>query len=174
MSKTFKFSQIAMFAIMAASLAVTGCSSKKSASEIVVAPMGVPYGNQGGYDGGDLMGNSADIINAASGLPKVVYFGFDKSDITSSGANVLNQNANFMNANPSARVLVAGNTDERGSREYNMALGERRALAVKNYLTSQGVSPNNIETISYGEERPAVQGNTEAAYAKNRRAELSY
>ena len=71
-------------------------------------------------------------------------------------------------------MLIAGHTDERGSREYNIALGERRAQAARNYLAAQGVAANNIRIISYGEERPAAAGNTEEAYALNRRAELSY
>lgn len=151
----------------------TGCSAKRDTSEVVVAPMAVP-GGYGSYDGGSLTSNSTSISNAAAGLPNVVYFGFDKSDITDNAAEILNDNAAFMNNNPSAKVLVAGNTDARGSREYNMALGERRAVSVKNYLVSKGVNAGNIETISYGEERPAVEGTTEADYAKNRRAVLNY
>ncbi|HAV47880.1 MAG TPA: peptidoglycan-associated lipoprotein, partial [Psychrobacter sp.] len=80
----------------------------------------------------------------------------------------------LLSSNPNAGVVIAGHTDERGSREYNMALGERRAQAARNYLAAQGVAVNNVRIISYGEERPAVAGTTEDAYAQNRRAELSY
>jgi len=104
----------------------------------------------------------------------VVYFGFDSSEITSQSASILNQHASLLNSNANAGVLIAGNTDERGSREYNMALGERRAQSVSGYLAAQGVSASNIRVISYGEERPVATGTTEEAYAQNRRAELSY
>ncbi|MGB6927154.1 peptidoglycan-associated lipoprotein Pal, partial [Psychrobacter sp.] len=98
----------------------------------------------------------------------------DSSEITAQSASVLNQHVSLLNSNPAATVVIAGHTDERGSREYNMALGERRAQAARNYLAAQGVTANNIRVISYGEERPAAAGNTEDAYAQNRRAELSY
>ena len=86
----------------------------------------------------------------------------------------MNQHASLLSSNPSAGVVIAGHTDERGSREYNIALGERRAQAARNYLSAQGVAVNNIRVISYGEERPAATGASEDAYAQNRRAELSY
>jgi peptidoglycan-associated lipoprotein len=87
---------------------------------------------------------------------------------------VLNQQAQFLQANPSARVAIAGHTDERGSREYNLALGERRAKAAQAYLATSGVSASRMEAISYGEDQPADPGHDESAWAKNRRAEVSY
>ena len=82
--------------------------------------------------------------------------------------------AAFLAKNPSQKVRLEGHADERGSREYNIGLGERRAQAVRRALMLQGVTENQITTVSYGEERPAVQGSDEAAYAKNRRVELVY
>ena len=151
----------------------TGCATKRSTSEVVVAPLGIP-GGQVGYNGAVIVDNSNAVITGAENLQAVVYFAFDSSEITAQAASVLNQHVSLLNSNPAAGVVIAGHTDERGSREYNMALGERRAQAARNYLAAQGVTANNIRVISYGEERPAAAGNTEDAYAQNRRAELSY
>lgn len=87
---------------------------------------------------------------------------------------MLQQNADYLKANTKRHVLVEGNTDNRGSREYNIALGEKRATAVRDILMADGVAPSQVDVVSYGEERPAVEGNTEAAWAKNRRADLAY
>ena len=103
-----------------------------------------------------------------------VYFGFDKYNIEGEYAQILDAHAAYLNATPASKVVVEGNTDERGTPEYNMALGERRAHAVQSFLTSKGVQGSQISTVSYGEEKPAVLGHDEAAYSKNRRAVLAY
>ncbi|HHF3344422.1 TPA: peptidoglycan-associated lipoprotein Pal [Haemophilus influenzae] len=103
-----------------------------------------------------------------------VYFGFDKYDITGEYVQILDAHAAYLNATPAAKVLVEGNTDERGTPEYNIALGQRRADAVKGYLAGKGVDAGKLGTVSYGEEKPAVLGHDEAAYSKNRRAVLAY
>lgn len=168
------FAKIAALAILSSAVALTtGCATKQTTSEIVVAPLGIPDG-QVGYTGAIVMDNSGAVISAANNLQAVVYFAFDSSEITSQSASVLSQHASLLTSNPAASVLIAGHTDERGSREYNMALGERRAQSASAYLAAQGVPANNIRVISYGEERPAAAGTTEEAYAQNRRAELSY
>jgi len=168
------FSKIAVLAILSSAVALTtGCATKRSTSEVVVAPLGIP-GGQAGYTGAVIVDNSNAVISGAENLQAVVYFAFDSSEITAQAANVLNQHASLLSSNPAAGVVIAGHTDERGSREYNIALGERRAQAARDYLAAQGVAVNNIRVISYGEERPAVAGTTEDAYAQNRRAELSY
>ena len=100
-----------------------------------------------------------------------VYFAFDKYDIQGEYRTLLDAHAELLKA-PKANVTVAGHADERGTPEYNIALGQRRANAVQNYLAQQGAS--NVATVSYGEEKPAVLGHTEADYAKNRRAVLEY
>jgi peptidoglycan-associated lipoprotein len=100
------------------------------------------------------------------------YFEFDKSDLTAEARDALVVHAADLKANPSRRVRLEGHADERGTREYNLALGERRSQAVERYLQVQGVAAGQMEVISYGEERPVDSGTTEAAYSKNRRVEM--
>lgn len=99
-----------------------------------------------------------------------VFFAFDKSELSSSARATLDRQALWLRQYPSTQIVVEGHCDERGTREYNLALGERRANAVKEYLVAQGIDPNRVRTISYGKERPAVAGSNEAAWAQNRRA----
>jgi peptidoglycan-associated lipoprotein len=98
-----------------------------------------------------------------------IYFDFDKYDLRTDARATLDRKASFLNQNSSVRVQIEGNTDERGTAEYNLALGERRANAAKQYLTTTGISAGRLSTISYGEERPLDPGHNEAAWAKNRR-----
>jgi len=109
---------------------------------------------------------------AALQARNVVYFEFDSSEIRGDDLQTVSAHAAYLAKYKSARVRLEGHTDERGSREYNIGLGERRAQAVRNALLLQGVAEPQITTVSYGEERPAVEGSDEAAYAKNRRVEL--
>ena len=102
--------------------------------------------------------------------PDTVLFGFDSTVINSAGETTLQGQSRWLDQYPQLMVTVEGHADERGTREYNLALGERRATAVKNYLTALGVDPNRMLTLSYGEERPVDPGRTEEAYARNRRA----
>jgi len=104
----------------------------------------------------------------------VVYFEFDSSEIRSDYISVVAAHAAYMVKYPTARVRLEGHTDERGSREYNIGLGERRAQAVRRALLAQGVAESQVTTVSYGEERPAVEGTDETAMAQNRRVELVY
>jgi len=99
-----------------------------------------------------------------------VFFDFDKYDIRPTDAKTLDANANWLKSNPNHLVLIEGHCDERGTNEYNLALGERRAKSTMNYLVSQGVQANRITIISYGEERPQCTEHNEACWAKNRRA----
>ena len=103
-----------------------------------------------------------------------VFFDFDRHDIRPEGQTVLLEQAKLLRAYPNLTVTIAGHCDERGTREYNLALGERRAQAVQSYLTSAGVRASQIDTVSYGEERPEDPGHDESAWAKNRRAEMTY
>jgi len=98
-----------------------------------------------------------------------VFFGFDKSDLTPEARATLDRQAAWLNQYPRVTISIEGHADERGTREYNLALGERRADAVKKYLTARGVDANRVATISYGKERPQVLGSNEAAWAQNRR-----
>ncbi|OTA21525.1 hypothetical protein Xbed_00265 [Xenorhabdus beddingii] len=104
----------------------------------------------------------------------IVYFGFDKYDISSEFAQILDAHAAFLRTNPSVKATIEGHADERGTPEYNIALGERRANAVKMYLQGKGVPADQLAIVSYGKEKPAVLGHDEAAYAKNRRAVIVY
>src|SRR5262245_29309920 len=101
---------------------------------------------------------------------KEVFFDFDKYDIRAEDAKTLDANATWLKSNADNLVLIEGHADERGTNEYNLALGERRAKATMNYLVSQGIQANRITIISYGEERPVCNEKTEACWAKNRRA----
>jgi len=101
-----------------------------------------------------------------------VYFDFDQFTLSAEARKTLADNAKYLKANSGTQVVVEGHCDERGSDEYNLALGESRALAAKNYLVSMGVSAKQLSVISYGEEKPAVMGSNEEAWAKNRRAEF--
>jgi peptidoglycan-associated lipoprotein len=104
---------------------------------------------------------------------KDIHFDFDKADIKSDQVGVLQGNANWLKNNPNVRFTIEGNCDERGSEEYNLGLGDRRANATKEFLISQGVAANRIMTVSYGEERPICRESTEDCYAQNRRAHFT-
>lgn len=104
----------------------------------------------------------------------IIYFDFDKSTVSGEFGRLLDAHANFLNSNPNVSVLVEGHADERGTPEYNIALGERRAKAVVTYLENMGVNSSQLSTVSYGEEKPMVKDRTEAAFAKNRRAVIVY
>lgn len=108
----------------------------------------------------------------AAELATMINFDFDKSDIRQPDMATLDRKAAILVANPNVRVRIAGHCDERGSDEYNLALGNRRAAAAKRYLESKGVDGSRMEVVSYGEERPLNPGTTEEAYAQNRRDEF--
>jgi peptidoglycan-associated lipoprotein len=116
------------------------------------------------------LGRTSEAVRAM--LATMIHFDFDKSNIRPGDASVLDQKIAILQANPGARIRIAGHCDERGSDEYNLALGNRRATSSKQYLVSHGIDAGRIETISYGEERPLDPGHNEEAWAKNRRAEF--
>src|SRR6056300_1767988 len=99
-----------------------------------------------------------------------VYFGFDSSELAGEAQATLDRQAAFLNVNPTMVVIIEGHADERGTREYNLALGDRRAVAVRDYLLAKGLNAARVRTVSYGKERPAVSGSNDEAWAKNRRA----
>jgi peptidoglycan-associated lipoprotein len=111
-------------------------------------------------------------VNYQTLASDTVYFAFDSSTIPSSERGKLEQVRQWMEANPGHSLFLAGHADKRGTPEYNRALGERRALAVREYLVGLGLKPQSLYTNSYGADRPAVEGDTEAAFAKNRRVEV--
>ena len=148
-------------------LLLTACSSAPE-----TAPGGPPGGAGGPGAGGigsrnALPGSQQDLEASAGDR---VFFAFDRSDITPESQQILERQADWLRRYPNVTVTIEGHCDERGTREYNLALGERRAQAVKNVLVALGVPASRISTISYGKERPAVVGSSEEAYAQNRRA----
>ena len=137
-------------------------------------------GGPGGPGGPQALGGPGGI-GSRSGLPGSqqdleasagdrIFFAFDRSDITPEAQQILARQADWLRRYPNVAVTIEGHCDERGTREYNLALGERRAQAVKNVLVAMGIPASRISTISYGKERPAVVGSSEEAYAQNRRA----
>ena len=113
-----------------------------------------------------LLGEARNAITAA------VYFDYDRSEISDEARGILDAKVPLLSANPGLRIRVAGHTDSRGSDEYNLALGQRRAAAAKRYLTQRGIADARVDVISYGEESPAAQGEEESAWSQNRRAEF--
>ena len=115
----------------------------------------------------------AMLARAQEILTNVVYFEYDSFNLASQAENTLRTKASILRANPALEIRVEGHADERGSTEYNIALGQRRAEAVRTFLSGYGIPATRISTISYGKERPAVEGSTEQAWALNRRAEFA-
>lgn len=105
---------------------------------------------------------------------RVVYFDFDKSEVRTDGQELISKHSVYLAGNPNSKVRLEGHSDERGSREYNIGLGERRSQSVRRVMLFNRVTDSQLETISYGEERPAIEGHDEAAWGKNRRVELVY
>jgi peptidoglycan-associated lipoprotein len=137
-------------------------------------------GSTSGAAGGNATGGVAGVEVAGankaqpSALERVVYFDFDSFEIRSEFASVLEANARYLAADSSRRLALEGHTDERGGREYNLALGQKRAEAVRRAMGLLGVQDSQMEAVSFGEEKPAAMGFDEAALAKNRRVELTY
>lgn len=164
-------------------MAIAACSSNKSADSdqsgaggMLGAGTGMDANGSGSNGNGNNMSSDEQARLQMQQLQQnnIVYFGYDSYDVSSEFAQMLDAHAAFLRGNPSYKVTVEGHADERGTPEYNIALGERRASAVKMYLQGKGVSADQIAIVSYGKEKPAVLGHDDAAYAKNRRAVLVY
>lgn len=147
--------------LMAALVLVSACDSTDDGSG-----NGLNGGGANGKMGAAKPGTQEDLV---VNVGDRVFFGYDKSDLSSEARATLDRQAAWLKKYGSASITVEGHADERGTREYNLALGERRATAVKNYLVADGVSAARVKTVSYGKERPAVIGSNEAAWAQNRR-----
>ena len=183
-----KFSTITT--ILAAALCVAGCRYDK-------AGKGGAGDNANGQDiatnGGDINGTDSSLNGAQSGTIgsasegkfedlytrctdvnfEPVYFGFDSTVVPQGELGKIDAVVQHLNSRPDRVVVVEGNCDERGSNEYNMALGENRAVILRNYLVQNGIASNRIQTRSYGEEKPAVDGHDESAWSRNRRGEFA-
>ncbi len=172
--------KLATLLLLAATLAVGACGSKppkpSSAAPTESTPGASTEGANAANAAGGALGSQEEIGGPQAGLlaTRVVYFDFDSAVIKGQGVDVVAAHAKYLSANPQQRVRLEGNTDERGSREYNIGLGDRRAQSVRRAMLLQGVSEGQITTVSYGEERPADPGHDEAAWAKNRRVEIVY
>jgi len=163
-------------------LALGACATKKVKPVVPTTPVTGDAAQSSGAGSGS---NGVTTVNAGAqgtagqtsapvGIERILYFDFDSSEIKPEYVATLAAHARTLSGNASIRVRLEGHTDERGSPEYNIGLGERRAQAVRRALLLQGVGEGQVGTVSYGEERPAVPGQTEEAWTKNRRVEIVY
>ena len=141
--------------IVLACFALSACATKKVST---------------GQMQGDVYTGTDTVEYLASGVPDRVFFATNESVLTTASRETLRKQAAWLRKNSKITIVLEGHADERGTREYNLALGEKRAQSVKNYLISLGISSDRISTISYGKERPAVVGSNDCAWAQNRRS----
>jgi len=170
--------------VLVGTLLLAGCPKKPTTAPDEGAGSEVPGQAEGATTGGAGAGSvgearplpgaegGEDEAAAAAKAARIIYFDFDSSEIRPEYAAVVAAHARRLASNLTLTVRIEGHTDERGSREYNIALGERRAQAVRRALLLQGAGENQVATVSYGEERPAADGMTEEAWAQNRRVEI--
>ncbi|MBV8972780.1 MAG: peptidoglycan-associated lipoprotein Pal [Sphingomonadaceae bacterium] len=166
-------STLAMIAVL---IGVSACSTKKKALPPAPPPASAPLTQAAppaaaptGDVGNRAVPGSVEDFKQTSGSDTVL-FAYDSYEVDDTAKAILGKQAEWLARYPAVKVSIEGHTDERGTREYNLALGDRRANAAKNFLAAQGVSPARMTTISYGKERPVAEGSDEAAYAQNRRA----
>ena len=152
--------------LLGALLLIAACSSPPPEPP-PPGPPGGP-GGAGGIGSRNIVPGSQQDLEASAG--DRIFFAFDRSDISPEAREILTRQAEWLRRYPNVTVTIEGHCDERGTREYNLALGERRAQAAKNVLVALGIPASRISTVSYGKERPAVVGSTEEAWAQNRRA----
>jgi peptidoglycan-associated lipoprotein len=150
--------------LLGALLLLAACSSPPPEAP-AAGPPGGP-GGAGGIGSTNIVPGSQQDLEASAG--DRVFFAFDRSDISAEAREILTRQADWLRRYPNVSVTIEGHCDERGTREYNLALGERRAQAVKNVLVASGIPTSRISTISYGKERPIVVGSNEEAWAQNR------
>ena len=167
-----------LIAFAAASILLIGCSQQTLPDP---EPTDTTYGaddagaSTSGMDGTDPYGGEEFGTDPSAGeLATVIYFEFDSSEVRAEDQDIVIRHARQLSDNPGWRVRLEGHADERGSREYNIGLGERRSQAVRQMLLIQGVAADQISTVSFGEERPVSFGSSESDYAQNRRVEFKY
>lgn len=183
LNKVFKGVLIAlpMVTLVACS---SSTSSQQAEAERNTASASQTSSSSSASNGADVQISSAERIQAAQEIKRkqleklqsnqTVYFEFDRSNLQSRYHDLLAQHADFLVKNPSNKIVIEGHCDKRGTPEYNIALGERRAKSIETFLLNSGVSSAQISVVSYGEEKPEMMGDAEAAFAKNRRAILVY
>lgn len=172
-----KFTHVLAVAFLALGLAA--CTKPKQTKPTEPPPTAAETGGASTSGVGEAATGSKPLTAqqqalAALRTKNIVYFDYNSSEIPQQYLAVVSANAAYLVKYPTARLRLEGNTDERGSREYNIGLGERRAQTVRRALMAQGVADGQVTTVSYGEERPAAAGDDEAAYAQNRRVEFVY
>jgi peptidoglycan-associated lipoprotein len=156
--------------------ALTGCATNatnESSEPSAQAPAGATSGPASSSSTA-MADSPASTATGAQETVKVVRFAFDASTLDEEATRIVQENANYLLANPNAKIRIEGHADERGTREYNLALGERRAKAVAKALMALGISPDRIATRSWGEEKPVATAHNESAWAQNRRDEFMY
>ena len=159
-----------ILAIVAATFLLAAC---ETASQVSGDSASTSASNTASSSSASSASSSAADKTPAEKLAQVgdtVNFDFDSAELTVSARSTLNRQAAFLSLNPDLMIVIEGHADERGTREYNLALGDRRATAVRDYFVAKGINSARVRTVSYGKERPAVAGSDEAAWAKNRRA----
>ena len=177
--------QVSVLAAASILIFVAGCQNRSDStlpSTDTSSTAGMGSGGSGmdssaSTSGADLGGGGSLMGSGPEGLllsQLIVYFDYDRSDIKPEFNAMLAAHGQYLASNPNAQVRLEGHTDERGSREYNIGLGERRAQSVRRVLLLQGAAASQITTVSYGEERPAVLGSDEEAWSLNRRVEIVY
>jgi len=163
---------VSVAVLVASMVLLTGCPKPKAEPPApqpeTTAPTGADTSGANAEDA-DAAGPSGELLSK-----RIVYFDFDRADIRADSQSVVAAHAAYLAKNPAQKVRLEGHADERGSREYNIGLGERRGQAVRRAMLLQGVAEAQLTTVSYGEERPAVAGSDEQAYAMNRRVEIVY
>ena len=165
--------------VLMLAVVVAGCSSKggtKSGDDVAVEDRGTGADGvetSGAYGAGGFAGASLDDPNSPLAR-RVIYFEYDSSEVLMEDQDTVAAHGAYLAANPDQMVTLEGHADERGSREYNIGLGDRRAQSVRRMLELQGVSAEQITIVSYGEEKPAAEGHSEAAWRLNRRVEIVY
>jgi peptidoglycan-associated lipoprotein len=172
-----KFSHVLAVAFLAVGLAA--CTKPKQTKPSEPPPATAATGEASTSGVGEAAAGTKPLTPQQQALAalrtrNIVYFDYNSSEIPQEYLAVVSANAAYLVKYPTARLRLEGNTDERGSREYNIGLGERRAQTVRRAMLAKGVSEGQMTTVSYGEERPAVPGHDEAAYAQNRRVEFVY
>ncbi|MDR6535558.1 peptidoglycan-associated lipoprotein Pal [Variovorax soli] len=155
---------------------IAGCSSGTKLNDAPVVDRSGGTGSGGAASGVAPVSidQSAQTAQGPVGVARIVYFDFDSYTIKPEFQSLIDGHARFLKANPQRRVSIEGHTDERGGREYNLALGQKRSEAVRRALVLLGVPDSQIEAVSFGKEKPAVQGSGEDVWAQNRRAEITY
>jgi len=156
---------------LVAAIALAGCAKKDAPADLPPQPdnIGNPTPTPGGASNVPVPGSNADFLAQMNGR-NVIYFDTDKYDIDATDQAALRAQAEWLQRYPGKRASIEGHADERGTRDYNLALGERRANSAKNYLVSLGIDAGRLNVVSHGKERPVALGSNEQAWAQNRRA----